>query len=155
MGTPLWADASVSSWTRSILLGLEARGVDPTPLVAQAGLDPTSFADPDARFDVADTGRLWRAAVETTGDPSFGLDASRFVNHTTFKSLLNDTRRDLACAYLREGRMSLTELTFLLGFTNTSSFSRAFKRWTGRTPSEFAQTSGRQHAIQSPLDSPP
>jgi AraC-like DNA-binding protein len=31
----------------------------------------------------------------------------------------------------------VTEVTFLLGFTDTSNFTRAFKRWTGVSPTEF------------------
>jgi AraC-like DNA-binding protein len=32
---------------------------------------------------------------------------------------------------------SITEITFLLGFTDTSNFTRAFKRWTGLSPTAF------------------
>ena len=318
-------------------MALQEKGVDSDSLVRSAGLDPAAFDDPDARFDLTSTSKLWASAVEATGDPAFGLYASRFVNQTTFhalgyaimasttlreamarnvrygrlisdaaesrleeqgdvaslildipkdqpqpaheamdgmicliarsfralsggklnptrvalqrpapessqdawpnvfrapvifaaptnaleypaseldtrlpagntelarmneevvarylarldqehitsrvrshlteqlssgepsasamaralglsqrslqrkladegttyKGLLNDTRKDLACAYLREGRTSITELTFLLGFTDTSSFARAFKRWTGMSPSDYART---------------
>lgn len=338
MATPTRAPSVLTSWTRTILLALRERGVDPAALVAEAGLDPRAFDDPDARFDIAATAVLWRGAVRVTGDPAFGLYASRFVRQTTFhalgyavmasstlrealerhvrygrlvsdagrcrleetgerarlvleippdrapadealdgllcliarsvraisggelaplavwlrraepataaeawpkvfrapvafgaahdaldypaaaldrrlpagnaelartneavvarylarlesdrvasrlrellterlasgvptpeqaaralglserslqrrladegtsfKGLLADTRRELACAYLREGRTSITELTFLLGFSDTSSFSRAFRRWTGVAPSEWAREGG-------------
>jgi AraC-like DNA-binding protein len=35
--------------------------------------------------------------------------------------------------------MSISEVGFLLGFSELSSFHRAFKRWTGRTPAQFRQ----------------
>lgn len=55
----------------------------------------------------------------------------------TYKELLDTTRRDLALSYMREGKRSVSELTFLLGFSDSSSFARAFKRWTGRSPREY------------------
>ncbi|HYB98636.1 MAG TPA: AraC family transcriptional regulator [Candidatus Limnocylindrales bacterium] len=53
---------------------------------------------------------------------------------TSFKQLLEDARLELARSYMDEGRYSITEIAFLLGFSDTSSFSRAFKRWTGSSP---------------------
>ena len=60
---------------------------------------------------------------------------------TNFQKLLDDTRRDLASSYVRQGTRSVTEITFLLGFTDTSNFTRAFKRWTGMSPTEFKASS--------------
>jgi AraC-like DNA-binding protein len=56
---------------------------------------------------------------------------------TTYQSLLDATRRELAFDYLRQGRDSLADIAFLLGFTDQANFTRAFRRWTGRTPREF------------------
>ncbi len=56
---------------------------------------------------------------------------------TTFNTLLNEVRRDLAQRYLRERKTSMTEIAFLLGFSESSAFSRAFKRWTGVSPTTF------------------
>ena len=56
---------------------------------------------------------------------------------TSFKSLLNEVRSELADKYIRDSQLSLTEISFLLGFAEMSSFSRAFKRWTGESPSAF------------------
>jgi AraC-like DNA-binding protein len=57
---------------------------------------------------------------------------------TSYKALLNDARADLARSYVRAGRLSVTEIAFVLGFAETSTFSRAFKRWTGRSPRQYA-----------------
>jgi len=54
---------------------------------------------------------------------------------TSFKELLTETRTELARQYMENSDMSLTEISFLLGFAETSSFSRAYKRWTGESPS--------------------
>jgi AraC-like DNA-binding protein len=56
---------------------------------------------------------------------------------TTFSTLLNEMRQDLAQQYLREQDISMTEIAFLLGFSESSAFSRAFKRWIGVSPSEY------------------
>jgi len=55
----------------------------------------------------------------------------------TFKGLLEATRRELALDYLRDSSRSVNEVAYLLGFSELSNFSRAFKRWTGRAPSAF------------------
>ena len=56
---------------------------------------------------------------------------------TTFNDLLDQMRRQLAMRYLREPDMAICEVAYLLGFSESSSFHRAFKRWTGITPKEF------------------
>lgn len=56
---------------------------------------------------------------------------------TTFKQLLTEVRQELADKYIRNNQLSLTEISFMLGFSEVSSFSRAFKRWTGESPSEY------------------
>ncbi|ABP78319.1 AraC family transcriptional regulator [Pseudomonas aeruginosa] len=58
---------------------------------------------------------------------------------THFQQLLDETRKDLACSYLRQVTRPVTEITFLLGFSDTSNFTRAFKRWTGLSPTNFRQ----------------
>jgi AraC-like DNA-binding protein len=56
---------------------------------------------------------------------------------TSFIALLNETRKDIAKQYVRDKDMDLTEIAFLLGFSEQSTFSRSFKRWTGQSPSSF------------------
>ncbi len=56
---------------------------------------------------------------------------------TTYKQLLEDTRRELAAQYVKESELSVGEITFLLGFSEPANFSRAFKRWTGVSPSAY------------------
>ena len=56
---------------------------------------------------------------------------------TSHNELLDQMRRQLAMRYLREQEMAICEVAYLLGFSESSSFHRAFKRWTGLTPKEF------------------
>lgn len=56
---------------------------------------------------------------------------------TSFMDLLQDTRMQLARKYLRQRSRSVVETAYLLGFSEPSTFSRAFKRWTGVAPAEY------------------
>lgn len=61
---------------------------------------------------------------------------------TTFRGILDMVRKDLAATYVRDPEIELAEIAFLLGFSEQSAFSRAFRRWTGTSPSE-ARKSGK------------
>jgi AraC-like DNA-binding protein len=65
------------------------------------------------------------------------LQSKLAKRETTFHDLLDGTRLELARNYMQESALSITDMTFMLGFTDTSNFSRAFKRWTGQSPTEF------------------
>jgi AraC-like DNA-binding protein len=54
-----------------------------------------------------------------------------------FRSLLDDTRRQLAENYLLDPALRLKEVAYKLGFSEQSAFTRAFRRWTGNSPREF------------------
>ena len=54
-----------------------------------------------------------------------------------FKQLLDDTRRRFAIEYLKDRKHGLTEIAFLLGYSEVSAFNRAFKRWTNATPLDY------------------
>ena len=53
---------------------------------------------------------------------------------TTFKKVLDETRRELSISYIKDKHTSINEITYLLGYSDPANFSRAFKRWTGRAP---------------------
>jgi len=55
----------------------------------------------------------------------------------TFKQLLDNVKKDLALRYLKNPTISIVEVTYTLGFTDQSSFTRAFKRWMSCTPSQY------------------
>ena len=50
--------------------------------------------------------------------------------------MLLDTRQELARQYINDSTLTLTEISYLLGFAEASSFSRAYRKWNGHSPSE-------------------
>ena len=62
---------------------------------------------------------------------------------TTFEELLDSKRRQLAVRYLGLDRISVKAVAYKLGFSDPAAFSRAFKRWTGISPSSFRESPAR------------
>jgi AraC-like DNA-binding protein len=54
-----------------------------------------------------------------------------------FTEILQQLRRDLAVRYLDDRKLHVSKIAWLLGFHEVSAFTHAFKRWTGKTPSEI------------------
>jgi AraC-like DNA-binding protein len=59
---------------------------------------------------------------------------------TTFGDVVDEARRELALAHLSAPQPTIGEIAFLLGFSEPSAFHRAFRRWTGTTPSEYRRS---------------
>ena len=62
--------------------------------------------------------------------------------HTTFAAVVDDARRQRAIAYLDNPQLSLSEVAWLLGYAEHSSFFRAFKRWFDTTPQQWRARHG-------------
>jgi AraC-like DNA-binding protein len=85
----------------------------------------------------------------SSGVPNIGdIAASLFMTKRTLQRRLaeegvlynefaDEIRRKLAVRYIENTNMPLTEVAFLLGYSHISAFSRAFRRWTGRSPNSF------------------
>ncbi len=56
---------------------------------------------------------------------------------SSYEQVLAEVRHRLALEYLRDPGCAISEVAYLLGFADSSSFSRAFKRWSGQSPSQF------------------
>jgi AraC-like DNA-binding protein len=80
--------------------------------------------------------RLERIAAKLAVSPRT-LERRLKEHRASYKDLLDDTRRRFAVAYLKDRRHSLSEIAFLLGYSEVSAFNRAFKRWTGSTPAGY------------------
>lgn len=67
--------------------------------------------------------------------------------NTSFQQLLDETRRELAMQFLRQKRMTLLEIAYLLGFADPSNFFRAFKRWFGMPPGQYREQVLGSHSV--------
>jgi AraC-like DNA-binding protein len=56
---------------------------------------------------------------------------------TSYQSIKDQLRRDIAISYLRSSKRSAMDIGLELGFSERSAFQRAFKKWTGASPGEF------------------
>ena len=64
----------------------------------------------------------------------------------TYKQVVDDLRRQLALRYVKDPRVRLSQLGFLLGFSENAAFVHAFRRWTGSTPMRYRAAHGGDHA---------
>ncbi len=60
---------------------------------------------------------------------------------TSFQEILDNVREELSLRYLEETEFSMDKISELVGFSNSQTFYRAFKKWTGKAPSDFRQQS--------------
>jgi len=58
----------------------------------------------------------------------------------SFQSVVDGLRQSLAELYLRDQALSLTDIALLLGFSEQSSFTRAFRRWRGQSPAAYRRS---------------
>lgn len=56
---------------------------------------------------------------------------------TSYSRVFDEVRHELAQNYLSRSHCSVNEITFLLGYSEQSAFTRAFKRWNGKSPSDY------------------
>jgi AraC-like DNA-binding protein len=124
------ADAQLGAYLRSVAnQALEKRGgVEETELerireiIAEDLQKGVPTLDQIAKR-LCTSGRTLRRRLEADG--------------TSFRALLDETRSELARSYVRDKRLPLSEVAFLLGFSEPSAFHRAFKRWTDSTPNAW------------------
>jgi AraC-like DNA-binding protein len=77
--------------------------------------------------------------------------ASRLESEgTTFSAVVDQMRREMALDYLDDPRLTPTEIAFRIGFSHVEAFYRAFKRWTGQTPTAYrrARLAGKYAAVR-------
>ncbi|MCY1412399.1 HTH-type transcriptional regulator VirS [compost metagenome] len=77
---------------------------------------------------------------QVASDLNMGLRTlqRRLAEHNVdFSQLVEDVRRSLAESYVMQSDYSLTEIALLLGYSEASTFCRAFRRWTQLTPQQF------------------
>ena len=82
--------------------------------------------------------------------PAWTLRRKLAEEGSSYRAIMNDTRRDLAMAYIRDTESAFGEIAWLLGFSSAEAFQRAFKRWSGQTPGDYRRAQ-RAAADQSTL----
>lgn len=75
--------------------------------------------------------------------PAWTLRRKLAEEDSSYRAILNDTRRDLAMAYIRDTESAFGEIAWLLGFSSAEAFQRAFKRWSGQTPGDYRRAQRR------------
>jgi AraC-like DNA-binding protein len=85
---------------------------------------------------VASIARILRLSTRT-------LQRNLRDENAPFSELVDEVRAAEARRYVLEGKLSFGEMAFRLGFSQQSAFFRAFKRWTGATPSELRARASR------------
>jgi AraC-like DNA-binding protein len=85
---------------------------------------------PEGRGSVADIARALNVSART-------LQRKLVETGTTFREISDSVRGQLAQEYLTDNSVSIAEVAFLLGFSDQSSFNRAFRGWTGESPGRW------------------
>ena len=67
------------------------------------------------------------------------------VSGTSFRELMDEIRFEIARQLLEDTTMEIIEIALLLGYSNASAFTRAFRRWSSTTPANWRVVSKRQN----------
>jgi AraC-like DNA-binding protein len=103
-------------------------------------IDPWLYSVQKALYDGLECGQLGLSTIaRATGTSTRTLRRKLSDLGTSFHEELDKLRYELASQELRTGQASMTEVAERLGFTSTRTFQRAFRRWTGLTPSAYRQ----------------
>lgn len=89
-------------------------------------------AIPSGEFSIEDI-------AQTLGISSRTLQRNLSSEGTKFNQELQTVQKLLALSYLKKSGISTDEVAYLVGYAEVSSFSRAFKKWTGKTISQYKQ----------------
>lgn len=81
---------------------------------------------------------LGREALARTLNMSVSTLQRRLKNEqTSYQQLLDQVRREAAIRFMVDPNLTLTEIAFLCGFSDSATFNRSFKRWQGVTPGDY------------------
>lgn len=102
---------------------------------------PCEFGHPqcELHYDAAILVPDMEAIAAQLGMTSRNLRRHLQAEGTSFSAILDDVRSSLAVEYVRTTHMNGDDIALLLGFSESTNFRRAFKRWTGKTTREYRQ----------------
>lgn len=130
------------------VLRLPVKSADPAMAILMERYAEEWLARLDVQTSLLDQVRRHVYAELQSGVPSVTVIAKRLhmserslsrrlqQEGLSYPKLVDTVRKELAAVYLNKPSIKLTEVAFLLGFSETSAFYRAYRRWTGRTPRE-------------------
>ena len=141
------ADRVLIAWRRSQVEKFLPRQ---NPGVAQASDEvANSYIANMDRYDVVSRARMGIIDLLAGGEPTRVALAEHLhmsertlarrlqQADTTYRGLLDEIRHELGLGYMRQSHYSVMDITYLLGFSDQSSLARSFKRWTGRSPTDY------------------
>ena len=137
------------------------------------GRDPALFAIVDryaqrlagAQIEVGSLAADVRAVIRAVlagGEPSTTSIARKLAmsartlqrrlaeENLTVSALVEEVRRELALGYLNDPTLGLSDIAFMLGYSDATSFQRAFRRWTGQAPATYRR-GHRAQAASGPI----
>lgn len=120
VNTPLWEDFEADLSAQETLLNHDALASD---RVRACLIEAISSGDPTINYVCRRLGIGRSTVLKQLQDEG-----------TTFQSVLDSTRRNLALRYLQKSQLSLKQVAMMLAYRDTNAFHRAFKKWTGLTP---------------------
>lgn len=167
---PAHREAYERIWQVPVRFGAERNAIQTTLNWGEAPVEPESryvfgvlTERGEALLKELENSKTMRGQVESlllpilhTGDVGVDVIAKRLnvsrqtlyrnlkAEGVTFEQTLDDLRRRMALHYLSGKRVSVNETAYLVGFSDSTAFSRAFKRWTGMSPRDMLQAKGVQ-----------
>lgn len=132
-------------------LGLPLAGADPGLSGLMEREASTLLADYDSQTNLVNATRREIFRLLADGEPTVEQVAGQLgmaertlqgrlrKQGVSFQEVLDGLRRSLAAIYMQDSRLSLTEIGLLLGFSEQSSFTRAYRRWHGQSPARARQ----------------
>lgn len=133
------------------LLDLSSPSAEPSLLKIHEQLAEQQLKIIDKYNVIKEIEHLLSEGLLETGEVDLGLIADKLNRnprtlradlksvHTTFEKVLTGYREKTAKVLLANPNISIDQIIYLLGFSEHSAFSRAFKRWTGESPSAYRQ----------------
>ncbi|MGE5453031.1 MAG: AraC family transcriptional regulator [Acidobacteriota bacterium] len=90
---------------------------------------------------------LWQVASELKVSPRVLYRRLAAQGHQ-FRGLREQALQQSAKAHVQEGRLAMSDIALLLGYSEQSAFTRAFKRWTGLSPLQWRQAQQGHAAVR-------
>lgn len=125
------------------LLAITDRHADQALAALPAGDDPVAAIRQAIRARLPDGTVVLADVAGVLGVSPRTLQRRLADEGTSLRRLVDEERRTLALRHIADARTSLVDLAFFLGFADQTSFTRAFSRWTARSPAEYRRTLAR------------